>query len=131
MPLDDHERTRLEVQTRRNLDAMEHEAGGRTDLAIELYEQNVAEGFVGDWPYTRLAAVYERTRRYEDAVRVLTSALAATRADRRRPAPDRRTSVHAIQGRLRTLKKTIQQTRQTGRKAGQSGRSFVPLPMID
>ena len=131
MPLGEQERARLEVQTRRNLDAMEQEAAGRTDLAIDLYEQNVADGFVGDWPYTRLAAIYERTRCFEDAVRVLTSALAATRTDRRRPAADRRTSAQAIQGRLRTLKKTIEQTKKTDGMTRPGGRSFVPLPIID
>jgi tetratricopeptide (TPR) repeat protein len=130
-PLEDDERQRLDVQTRRNLDAMELEEAGRTDLAIALYEQNVAEGFPGDWPYTRLAGIYERTRRYDDAVRILGSALAATKADRRRPAADRRTTVQAIQGRIRTLKKTIQQTKTVGTKAGKTGRSVLPLPMID
>jgi len=119
------------VQTRRNLDALEYEAEGRMDRAIALYEQNVAEGFVGDWPYSRLAGVYERAQRYDDAVRVLTRALEVTRADRRRPATDRRSVVQALQGRLRTLKKTIQQTGRGTRKGARPGRSFIPLPILD
>jgi len=130
-PLDDEERQRLEAQTRRNLDALEHETAGRLDLAFALYEQNVAEGFVGDWPYTRLAATYERTQRYEDAIRVLTRALEVTRADRRRPASDRRAVVQALQGRLRTLKKLMQQTNRRGGTSASTGRSFIPLPVVD
>jgi hypothetical protein len=131
-PLSDDERERLEAQTRRNLDALEHEAGGRMDLAIGLYEQNVAEGFVGDWPYSRLAGIYERARRYDDAVRVLNRAMEVTRGDRRRPAGDRRVVVQGLQGRLRTLKKTIQQTRGRGAgKAARAGHSSIPLPVLD
>jgi hypothetical protein len=130
-PLDDAERERLEAQTRRNLEALEYEGDGRMDLAIALYEQNVDEGFVGDWPYSRLAGVYERARRYDDAVRVLTRALEVTRADRRRPAGDRKSVVQALQGRLRTLKKTIQQTGRHSGKGAQPGRSFIPLPVLD
>lgn len=129
-PLNDAERERLEGQTRRNLDALEHESEGRLDLAIELYEQNVAECFVGDWPYSRLAGIYERAKRYEDAIRVLTRALEVTRADRRRPAGDRRAVVQGLQGRLRTLKKTVQETRRAG-KGTPGGRSFIPLPVLD
>ena len=59
-PLTDDERAILEEQTKRNIDGMELESAGRMDLAIELYEQNVEEGFAGDWPYSRLVSVYER-----------------------------------------------------------------------
>ena len=128
-PLSDDDRQRLEVQTRRNLDAMDLEAAGRMDEALALYEQNVAEGFVGDWPYTRLVAVYERARRYDDAVRVLAQAVAVTKADRRRPAADRRAVLQGLQGRLRMLKKSAQHARHSG--TGEVPRSFIPLPVID
>ena len=88
-PLDDDERIQLEVQTRRNLDGMEHEAAGRTDLAIGLYERNVAEGFPGDWPYSRLVAAYERQGAYDEAERILRRAIEVTRADRRKPRHNR------------------------------------------
>ena len=130
-PLDDDERQRLEVQTRRNLDAMELEEAGRSDEAIALYEQNVAEGFVGDWPYSRLVAVYERARRYDDALRVLARAIEVTKADRRRPAADRRGVLQGLQGRLRVLKKTAQHAKKPGGAAGSGQRSFIPLPVID
>ena len=62
---------------------------------------------------------------------VLTRALAVTRADRRRPASDRRSVVQALQGRLRALKKTIQQAGRRPGKGTQPGRSFIPLPVLD
>lgn len=130
-PLDDEERNRLEIQTRRNLDAMEFEAAGRNDEAVALYEQNVAEGFVGDWPYSRLVSAYERSRRYEDALRVLARAIDVTKMDRRRPAADRRSVLQGLQGRLRLLKKNAQHAKRTGGTGASSGRSFIPLPVVD
>jgi hypothetical protein len=128
-PLDDEERQRLEVQTRRNLDAMELEAAGQHDEAVALYEQNVADGFVGDWPYTRLVSAYERARRYEDAMRVLTRAIEVTKADRRRPAADRRSVLQGLQGRLRLLKKNAQHAKRNGGVSASP--SFIPLPIVD
>ena len=130
-PLTDEERQLLETQTRRNLDAIEHEAAGRPDLALALYEQNVAEGFPGDWPYSRLASAYERAGQHDDAARVLARAIEVTRADRRRPAADRRAVVQGLQGRLRTLRKTIKASRTVGSRPGSPGRSFILLPVVD
>jgi tetratricopeptide (TPR) repeat protein len=130
-PLSDEERVLLEEQTRRNLDGMELEAAGRMDLAIELYEQNVDEGFAGDWPYSRLVLVYERMGTYDQAERVLRRAIEVTKADRRRPAPDRRGVLDGLRGRLRVLKKTAQAAKSAGADAARRGHSFVPLPMMD
>jgi tetratricopeptide (TPR) repeat protein len=130
-PLDDEERAALETQTRRNLDGMELEQAGQVAQAVALYEQNVAEGFSGDWPYSRLVSVYERQGAYDEAERVLRRAIEVTRADRRKPAGDRRTLVQGLQGRLRLLKKTAQAARQRAKSGGPRGHSFVPLPMID
>jgi tetratricopeptide (TPR) repeat protein len=130
-PLDDEERAALETQTRRNLDGLDFEQAGQFEQAIALYEQNVSEGFRGDWPYSRLVSVYERLGAYEEAERVLRRAIEVTRADRRKPAGDRRTLVQGLQGRLRLLKKTAQAARQRAKAGGSPGHSFVPLPMID
>lgn len=133
-PLSDEERVALEAQTRRNLDGMELEQAGQIEEALALYEQNVAEGFSGDWPYSRLVSAYERRGAYDEAERVLRRAIEVTRADRRKPAPDRRTLLQGLQGRLRLLKKTAQANRQkgpTGKATAARGHSFVPLPMID
>lgn len=127
-PLTDEERATLETQTRRNLDAMELEQAGQTEQAVALYEQNVTEGFDGVWPYSRLASMYERQLRYEDATRVLTRALEVAKTSKRRPTADRRSIVQGIQGRLRLLRKTAQAAKT---RTGTPGRSFVPLPMAD
>ena len=130
-PLDDAERLLLEAQTRRNLDGMELEAAGQTDQAIALYEQNVAEGFPGDWPYSRLVSAYERQGAYDQAERVLRRAIEVTRADRRKPAADRRSLLQGLQGRLRVLKKTAQAARSGSVGGRTRGHTFVPLPMLD
>jgi tetratricopeptide (TPR) repeat protein len=130
-PLDDDERAALEAQTRRNLDGMELEQAGQFAEALALYEQNVAEGFSGDWPYSRLVSMYERRGAYDEAERVLRRAIEVTRADRRKPAPDRKTLLQGLQGRLRLLKKTAQAARQKGASGAAARHSFVPLPMLD
>jgi hypothetical protein len=58
-----------EAALERNFEAMESE---RTDIerSIRLYEQSVAEGFVGSHPYERLARIYEERRQYGEALRV-------------------------------------------------------------
>ena len=130
-PLDDDARHHLELQTRRNLDGMEHEAAGRIDLAIALYERNVAEGFAGDWPYSRLVAVYERQGAYDEAERILRRAIDVTRSDRRKPAADRRTLLQGLQGRLRVLKKTAQAAKKVAGPGRPRGHTFLPLPILD
>ena len=130
-PLGDEERLRLEAQTRRNLDGMDLESAGRVDLAVELYEQNIGEGFSGDWPYSRLVSIYERQGAYDQAERVLRRAIEVTRADRRKPAADRRTLLQGLQGRLRVLKKTALAKRSRAPAGAPAGSTFVPLPMLD
>jgi hypothetical protein len=130
-PLSDEERAQLEVQTRRNLDALELEGAGRTDQAVALYERNVAEGFTGDWPYSRLVSLYERQGKLEEAERVLRRAIAVTRADRRRPASDRRVVVQGLQGRLRVLKKSARAAREAASTGSRRGHHVVPLPVLD
>lgn len=130
-PLTDAERARLEEQTRRNLDALEHEAAGRIDQAVQLYEQNVAEGFEGEWPYIHLAAIYERAGQYAEAERVLDRAIEVTRASQRRPAADRRAILEGLRGRLRSLKQTKRAHASRRATPKKSGGSFVPLPILD
>lgn len=101
------DRGTVEEQTRRNLEGMELEQRGRIDLAIELYEQNVEEGFEGDWPYGRLASYYEKLGRNDQAARVLERAIEVFKASKRRTAEERRATVKAFRDRLRQLKKTV------------------------
>ncbi len=122
-PLDD--RSTLEEQTRRNLDGMELERSGRLDLALELYERNVDEGFEGDWPYGRLVAYYEKIGRFDEAERVLARAIDVFKASKKRSATDRRSTVQVFRNRLRLAKKAAKEA------ARGKARSFEPLPMAD
>jgi len=101
------ERGQLERQTARNLEGMELERAGRTDDAMALYEQNLAEGFEGDWPYGRLVAIFERRGEPELAVRVLERAIEVFSASRRRTAADRRATVRVFKNRLRLVKRQL------------------------
>jgi hypothetical protein len=62
-----------EAGLERNFAAMAAERRGELDRAIELYETNVADGFVESFPYERLAAIYELHKAPDEAVRVLTA----------------------------------------------------------
>ncbi len=106
-------RDTLEQQTRRNLDGMELEQRGRPDLAVELYERNVAEGFEGDWPYGRLVAYYEREGRLEEAERVLERAIEVFKGSKRRSAEERRQMLRAFRGRLRLVQKAQKNHKDT------------------
>lgn len=107
------DRDTLESQTRRNLDGMELEREGRADQAIALYEQNVAEGFEGDWPYGRLVAYYERIDRLDEAERVLNRAIDVFKASKRRTGEDRRATLRAFRGRLKLVQKAKARPRGT------------------
>lgn len=103
------ERETLEEQTRRNLEGMDLERSGRIDLAVDLYERNVAEGFEGDWPYGRLVAYYEKAGRLDEAERILQRAIDVFKASKRRTPADRRSTLAAFRGRLRLVKKARKQ----------------------
>ena len=119
------DRAQQEEQTRRNIDGMELERSGRLDLALELYEQNVDEGFEGDWPYGRLVAYYEKIGRYDEAERVLNRAIVVFKVSKKRSAEDRRATVQVFRNRLRLVKKAAKEA------ARGKSRSFEPLPMAD
>ncbi len=59
-----------EAAVERHEQAMESDRRGDPDTAIRLYEQSIAEGFVGSHPYEALASLHERRRNHEDALRV-------------------------------------------------------------
>ena len=112
------ERERLERQTARNLEGMELERAGRIDEAVALYEQNLAEGFEGDWPYGRLVAIHERRGEPERAVQVLERAIGVFGASQRRTPADRRATVRVFKNRMRLVKQAIAARDRAAKKAG-------------
>ena len=67
------------------LRAQNLEQVGRTDEAIELYEQMLAAAFDATGPYDRLIALYGDRARHADVIRVTQAALAnvQTHAEKR------------------------------------------------
>jgi len=67
----------LAIQTERNIKGMFHEKNkeGNINIAIELYEKNIAENFDGNHPYDRLSIIYRRRKDYENEIRVLRKAI--------------------------------------------------------
>jgi hypothetical protein len=106
-PPDDIDRDLIDLQTQRNLQGLTLESEGRVDEAVVLYEQNIADGFEGDWPYGRLVAYYEKMQSLEDAQRVLERGIEVFTAARRRPAADRRAVLRAFKGRLRLVNRKL------------------------
>lgn len=103
----DEERERLLRQTTRNVEGLELERQGRQAEARALYEQNLAEGFEGDFPYGRLVALHERAGDFEQAAEVLERAIEVFSATRRRTPADRRATLRAFKGRLRLVRKEL------------------------
>src|SRR5260370_29253116 len=91
------ERWLLEAQTARNLEGISAEQAGQPELAIELYERNIAEGFAGDLPYGRLVAMYERRGALDDAERVLRRGIQGFESSDRPTARGRPAAVSAVE----------------------------------
>ena len=108
------DREQVDLQTRRNLEALALEGEGRTEEAIALYEQNIADGFEGDWPYGRLVAYYERQGRLDDAQRVLERGIEVFNESKRRTPLDRRSVLRAFKGRLKLVLKRVRDEAKAG-----------------
>lgn len=65
----------MELQTNRNLRGKELEKSGNIDEAIQLYEKNIDENFIGNYPYDRLAVIYRNKNEISEEIRVLTKAV--------------------------------------------------------
>jgi hypothetical protein len=65
----------FEAAVERHMQAARAEQSGDPEKAIRLYEQSVAEGFVGSHPYERLASLHEKRRDPEKALKTLESFL--------------------------------------------------------
>ncbi|MBI4491392.1 MAG: hypothetical protein HY690_01180 [Chloroflexi bacterium] len=100
----DEDRERLERQTARNLEGLELERAGRVDEAVRLYEQNLQEGFAGDWPVARLVGIYTARGQLQEAARVLERGIEVLQHSRARTAADRRALLQVYRRRLKALK---------------------------
>ena len=74
--IESHATNTADRQVARNILGNLLERTGRVDAAIEAYEANVLEGFVGSYPYERLAAIYRKRYRPDEELRVLRQAVA-------------------------------------------------------
>lgn len=62
-------------QVERNLLGIQLEKEGKIEEAVQLYEQNIAESFIGDHPYNRLRVIYKKQKKIDDIIRVLEKAI--------------------------------------------------------
>ena len=69
------EKNAFNRQVDRNIMGKVFEKQGDVEIAINLYEQNIAEDFMGDFPYDRLRIIYHRQKCFTDEVRVLEKAI--------------------------------------------------------
>jgi hypothetical protein len=111
------ERDRLREQTARNVAGLEHEQRGEADAAITLYERNLAEGFPGDWPYSRLVLLYGKRGQPTEVVRVLERAVAVFGA-LPRSHPERGPRLRVFRQRLKEAQRALRPARRERRRAG-------------
>lgn len=71
-----------EAAIERHMAAAEADRNGDPEYAIRLYEQSVAENFVGSHPYEALALLHERRRNPADALRVTESYIKLAKSGR-------------------------------------------------
>jgi hypothetical protein len=67
----------------RNAQARKLELQGKIDEAVELYELNVRDGFVGVFPYNRLRIIYVQRNELASAIRVCQAAIKALEGEPR------------------------------------------------
>jgi hypothetical protein len=111
------ERDRLREQTARNVAGLEHEQRGDTDAAIALYEANLADGFPGDWPYSRLVVLYGKRSEPAEVARVLERAVAVFAA-LPRSHPERGPRLRVFRQRLKEAQRALQPARRGRKPAG-------------
>ncbi|MCL4867783.1 MAG: hypothetical protein KJ063_02345 [Anaerolineae bacterium] len=64
-----------QVMLNRNLDGERAEKESDLQKAIELYEANVQDQFMGGHPYERLRIIYRKQKRLQDAKRICQAAI--------------------------------------------------------
>jgi tetratricopeptide (TPR) repeat protein len=68
----------------RNEQGSAYEKAGDIDQAIALYEQNVADEFMGGHPYERLRILYSQRKDYANALRICQAAVACPYLDKKK-----------------------------------------------
>ena len=101
------EREQVRAQTARNVAGLEHEQRGEWDEAVALYETDLAEGFRGDWPYSRLVVLYGKRGEPAEVVRVLERAVEVFQA-MPRSAPERAPRLKVFRQRLMEARRALQ-----------------------
>jgi len=61
----------LQIFVDRNNNGIEFEKDNNLELAIKCYEENIADGFTGMYPYNRLGIIYRKRKDVENEKRVL------------------------------------------------------------
>jgi len=103
-----------------NINGMKLEKNGNTEKAIELYEKNVKNRFEGSFPYKRLAIIYTKMKRYEDAKKVLEIAVDIFEKDVCYQRGDRLPKLSFFRGRLEKINKKLKDEPQSKKETTQS-----------
>lgn len=76
------------VQYERNKNGMEAEKNGDLEIAIRYFEENVADNFEGNCPYDRLIQIYTDLKKFDDAIRIATRAVAIYEGKQKSPGEE-------------------------------------------
>ncbi len=98
---------KFEIQVERNLRGIKLEKSGQINKAIELYEENVKEGFEGSHPYNRLAIIYKKQGRIDDEIRILQEAISVFYKVAKRGRPDGHPKLNKFKERLEKVRKKL------------------------
>ena len=92
-------------QVKRNNQGIDLEKKGHIDKAIELYEQNISENFIGNHPYDRWAIIYRKRNQIDDEIRVLEKAVWVFENIVNKKRQDRLSKLDRIKKRLQKAQK--------------------------
>jgi len=76
------------IQYERNKNGMEAEKNGDLETAIRYFEENVADNFEGNCPYDRLIQIYTDLKKFDDAIRIATKAVAIYEGKQKSPGEE-------------------------------------------
>lgn len=97
----------FDKQVERNLRGIEFEKLGKINKAIELYEENIEENFIGNHPYELLALIYRKNKDIVNEIRVLEKAIYVFENIVYRQRGDRIPKLEKFKNRLERAKKLL------------------------